>query len=79
MLNEKGLDGIQLSQDRDQWRAFVNTVMNTQVQAGYCSTLGLCKLRCLYLVLLKCAQRLRHPLLIAEIQTWLISISEPFT
>jgi transposase len=34
-LREKGIDGanwIQLAQDRVQWRAFVNTVMNLQVQ-----------------------------------------------
>jgi hypothetical protein len=33
-LRETGIDGanwIQLAQDRDQWRAFVNTVMNLQV------------------------------------------------
>jgi hypothetical protein len=24
-------DGIDLTQDRDQWRAYVNTVMNLQV------------------------------------------------
>jgi hypothetical protein len=26
-----GMDGIDLAQDRDQWRALVNTVMNLQV------------------------------------------------
>jgi hypothetical protein len=26
-----GMDWIHLSQDRDQWRALVNTVMNLQV------------------------------------------------
>jgi hypothetical protein len=26
-----GVDWIDLAQDRDQWRAFVNTVMNLQV------------------------------------------------
>jgi hypothetical protein len=33
-LREMGLDGmdwIDLAQDRDQWRALVNTVMNLQV------------------------------------------------
>jgi hypothetical protein len=33
-LGEVGLDGvdwIDLAQDRDQWRAFVNTVLNLQV------------------------------------------------
>jgi hypothetical protein len=26
-----GMDLIHLAQDRDQWRAFVNTVMNVQI------------------------------------------------
>jgi hypothetical protein len=26
-----GMDGIHLAQDRDQWRALMNTVMNLQV------------------------------------------------
>jgi hypothetical protein len=33
-LRERGLDGkdwIDLAQDRDQWRALVNTVMNLRV------------------------------------------------
>jgi hypothetical protein len=30
-LREIGWDGIDLAQDRDQWRALVNTVMNLQV------------------------------------------------
>jgi hypothetical protein len=33
-LREIGIDGanwIQLAQDRDQWQAFVNTVMNLRV------------------------------------------------
>jgi hypothetical protein len=31
--NERGgMDWIDLAQDRDQWRALVNTVMNLQVQ-----------------------------------------------
>jgi DNA-binding transcriptional regulator of glucitol operon len=37
-LREIGIDGancIQLAQDRVQWRAFVNTVMNLQVPSGY--------------------------------------------
>jgi hypothetical protein len=28
------MDQIDLAQNRDQWRALVNTVMNLQVQAG---------------------------------------------
>jgi hypothetical protein len=33
-LSEKGIDGanrIQLAQDRIQWRAFVNTLMNVRI------------------------------------------------
>jgi hypothetical protein len=30
-LRETGWDGIDLTQDRDQWRALVNTVMNLHV------------------------------------------------
>jgi hypothetical protein len=30
-LGLKGVDWIHLAQDRDRWRAFVNTVMNLQV------------------------------------------------
>jgi hypothetical protein len=26
-----GMDGIDLAQDRDQWRALVNTIMNLRV------------------------------------------------
>jgi hypothetical protein len=26
-----GMDGINLAQDRDQWRALVNTVMNLRI------------------------------------------------
>jgi hypothetical protein len=40
-----GVDGIQLAQDRDQWMAVVNTVMNLRVLAprSFCNlTLGLC-------------------------------------
>jgi len=35
VLKEMGIDGanwIQLTQDRDQWRTFVNTVMNLRVK-----------------------------------------------
>jgi hypothetical protein len=30
-IREKGMDLIQLSEDRDRWRALVNTVMNLRV------------------------------------------------
>jgi hypothetical protein len=30
-LGEDGIDSMHLAQDRDQWRALVNTVMNLQV------------------------------------------------
>jgi hypothetical protein len=30
-IRGKVMDGINLDQDRDQWRAFLNTVMNLQV------------------------------------------------
>jgi hypothetical protein len=30
-LREIGWDGIDLAEDRDQWRALVNTVMNLRV------------------------------------------------
>jgi hypothetical protein len=30
-IRRKGVDWIHLTQDRDQWRAVVNTVMNLQV------------------------------------------------
>jgi hypothetical protein len=31
-IEYKGVDWMQLAQDRDQWQALVNTVMNIQVQ-----------------------------------------------
>jgi hypothetical protein len=30
-----GLDSIDMAQDRDQWRALVNTVMNLQVPQNF--------------------------------------------
>jgi hypothetical protein len=30
-IGQDGMDGIDLAQDRDQWRAIVNMVMNLQV------------------------------------------------
>jgi hypothetical protein len=31
-----GMDWIDLAQDRDQWRALVNTIMNLRVPLGNC-------------------------------------------
>jgi hypothetical protein len=36
------MDGIDLAQDRDQWRAFIKTVMNLQVPQGVGNLLSSC-------------------------------------